>query len=73
MSKKYIINLKLEERQIVEQLTNKGKSPVYKVNHAQILLKSDISTEKEGWTDSAISMALDISIPTIERVRRLFV
>ena len=73
MSKKYIINLKLEERQIVEQLTNKEKSPVYKVNHARILLKSDTSTEKEGWTDSAISMALDISIPTIERVCRLFV
>ncbi len=73
MSKKYIVTLTDEERQILEQLTKKGKSPVYKVNHARILLLADTSTEDGGWTDQAISKALDISIPTIERVRRRLV
>jgi hypothetical protein len=41
MSKKYIVTLADEERQILEQLTKKGKSPIYKVNHARILLLAD--------------------------------
>lgn len=73
MSKKYIVSLTADERLILEQLTKKGKSPAYKINHARILLKADTNTLDGGWTDEAISMALDISIPTIERVRKLFV
>jgi transposase len=73
MSKKYIVTLADEERQILEQLTKKGKSPIYKVNHARILLLADTRREDGGWTDQAISKALDISIPTIERVRRQLV
>ncbi len=73
MSKKYIVSLTAEERQILEQLTKRGKSPVYKVNHARILLLADTSNEDGSWTDKAISKALDISIATIERVRRLLV
>lgn len=73
MSKKYIVSLTPDERQMIEQLTKKGKAAAYKVNHARILLKADTNTEDGGWTDLAISIALDISIPTIERVRRLFV
>jgi hypothetical protein len=73
MSKKYIVSLTADERQILEQLTKKGKSPAYKVNHAQILLKADTNTLDGGWTDEAISIALDISISTIERVRKSFV
>lgn len=73
MSKKYIVKLTPEERRMLEQLTHKGKSSAYKMNHARILLKSDSSTEDGGWTDQAISIALDISIPTIERVRKVLV
>lgn len=73
MSKKYIVRLTSEERLLLEQLTTKGKSPAYKVNHARILLKADTNTKDGGWKDLAISIALDISIPTIERVRKLFV
>ena len=73
MSKKYIVSLMPEERLVLEQLTKKGKAAAYKVNHARILLKADTNTETGGWKDLAISKALDISIPTIERVRRLFV
>lgn len=73
MSKKYIVSLTPEERMKLEQLTKKGKSPAYKMNHARILLKADTNAGDGGWKDQEISKAVDISIPTIERVRRLFV
>lgn len=73
MSKKYIVSITSEERLLLEQLTKKGFAPAYKINHARILLKADTNQETGGWIDEAISKALDISIPTIERVRRLFV
>jgi len=64
---KYIVDLTPEERQTFEQLTSKGKAPVYKINHARILLKADINSTQGEWTDQAISQALDISPATIER------
>jgi len=54
-------------------LKKKGKAPAYKINHARILLKADTNQLDGGWIDEAINKALDISISTIERVRRLFV
>ena len=39
-----------------------------KTNHARILLKADA-----GWTDEAIAEALNVSIPTIQRIRQRFV
>lgn len=71
--KKYIVSLTVEERQELEKLTNTGKAAAYKLNHARILLKADINQESGGWTDRAISEALDISQATIERVRQRFV
>lgn len=72
-AKKYIVDLTPEERQTLEQLTSKGKAPVYKINHARILLKADINSTQGEWTDRAISQALDISPAIIERVRQRFV
>lgn len=71
--KKYIVSLTPEERQALEQLTTTGRAPAYKVNHARILLKADTNQVDGGWTDQAISEALDISASTIERVRQRFV
>lgn len=71
--KKYIVALSTEERTEREELTKKGKSPAYRVNHARILLKADINQETGGWRDQNISEALDISVATIERVRQRFV
>jgi transposase len=71
--KKYIVSLTTEERETLEQLTTTGKAPAYKMNHARILLKADTNQEGGGWTDAAISQALDISVATIERVRQRFV
>lgn len=71
--KKYIVALSPEERENLENLTTKGKAPAYKLNHARILLKTDINHETGGWRDQDISDALDISVSTIERVRQRFV
>ncbi len=51
MSKKYIVKLTPAEREKLEQLTKKGKSPADQMNHARILLKADPSTVDRGWSD----------------------
>lgn len=73
VQKKYVVALTVEERVALEKLTKTGKTAAYKINHARILLKADINNEEGGWSDREISKALDISISTIERVRKGFV
>ena len=71
--KKYIVALTDQERQQLEQLTRKGKAAAYKINYARILLLADIHSKQEGWSDQAISDALNVSRSTIERVRKRLV
>ena len=73
MPKKYIVDLSEEERQSLEKLATTGKHSAYKIIHARILLKADINQADGGWSDSAISKALDLSTSTIVRVRQRFV
>ena len=73
MPKKYIVDLSETERQSLEKLTTTGKHAADKINHARILLKADVNQADERWSDKALASALDISISTIERVRRRFV
>jgi transposase len=70
--KKYIVSLTEPERKFLEQLTKKGKTAAYQMNHARILLKADIN-QGGGWTDNKISESLNIGHATIERVRQRFV
>lgn len=70
MPKKYKVALKRAERKHLEQLIRKGKTSTQTVTHARILLKAD---RRNGWTDETIHQAFDVSIATIERVRRLYV
>lgn len=72
-AKKYIVSLTEDERQILEELTQKGKAAARKINHARILLKADINQKNGEWNDHRISQALDVSRRTIERVRQRFV
>ncbi len=73
MPKKYIVDLSEAERNSLLKLTTTGKHAAYKVNHARILLKADVNQPDGGLSDQAIASALDVSIPTIERLRRRFV
>lgn len=68
MAKKYVVTLTPEEREHLRQMIASGTERARKLTHARILLKADA-----GWRDAEISTALEVSILTIERVRRRFV
>jgi hypothetical protein len=73
MAKKYIVSLTAEERQSLEVIVSTGKRAATTITHARILLKADSEQASGSWRDQDIKAALDISIRTIERVRRRFV
>src|SRR5262249_34055984 len=68
--KKYIVRLSGEERERLETLLRKGKSPARRVLKARILLKADVSEAGEGWSDNWIIEALETSQSMVYRVRK---
>jgi transposase len=68
--KKYVVRLSGEERERLEALLRKGKSPAQRMLKARILLKADVSDAGEGWSDSRIIKALDTSVSMVYRVRK---
>ncbi len=71
--KTYVVRLSGEERQRLETLIRKGKSPARRLLKARILLKADVSEAGEGWSDSRIIEALDASASMVYRVRKQLV
>jgi transposase len=71
--KRYIVTLTAEERQALGDLIAAGKAAAQKLSHARILLKADASEGGPAWPDRRIAEALEVSVPTIERVRQRFV
>jgi transposase len=71
--KKYIVKLSEQERKELQELISKGKCSARKLIHARILLKADEAQDGTGWIDEQISEGLEVSVSTIERVRRQFV
>jgi hypothetical protein len=61
--KKYVVRLSSEERERLETLIRKGKSPAQRLLKARILLKADVSEAGEGWSDSQIIRALETAHP----------
>src|ERR1700680_175580 len=61
--KRYVVRLSGEERERLETLLRKGKSPAQRLLKARILLKADVSEAGEGWSDSRIIKALGTSVP----------
>ena len=72
MSKKYIVRLSADHHQKLEMLIRSGTAPAQTQTHARILLKADCSDAGPAWTDERIAEACEVSIPTVERVRRAF-
>jgi hypothetical protein len=73
MNKKYYVRLSTDERQQLESLIRTGVASARAQTHARILLKADCAADGKAWPDSLIAEACDVSIPTIERVRKAFV
>ena len=71
--KKYVVRLSAEEREHLQTLMRKGKSPAKRLLKARILLKADVSEVGEGWSDGRIIRALDTSASMIYRVRKQLV
>ena len=71
--KKYIVKLAKEERASLSKLIAQGEASARKLLHARILLKADSGEGGPGWTDQAISEALEIGTATVERVRQRLV
>jgi hypothetical protein len=68
--KKYVVRLSGEERERLETLIRKGKSPARRVLKARILLKADVSEAGKGWSDNRIIEALETSPSLVYRVRK---
>jgi len=50
-----------------------GVAAAYAINHARILLKANTHQPGGSWLDAEISGALDVSVATVERIRKQFV
>ena len=71
--KKYVVRLSAKERERLEALIRKGKSPAQRLLKARILLKADVSEAGEGWSDSRIVKTLETSPSMVYRVRKQLV
>ncbi|MGB9055111.1 MAG: IS630 family transposase [Pseudolabrys sp.] len=71
--KRYVVRLNADERERLEALIRKGKSPAQRLLKARILLKADVSEAGEGWSDSRIIKALETSVSMVYRVRKQLV
>ena len=69
--KKYVVSG--AERERLETLIRKGKSPARRVLKAWILLKADVSEAGKGWSDNRIVEALETSPSMVYRVRKQLV
>lgn len=70
MKKRYVVNLTDTERECLKDLIAAGSAPARKLMHARILLKADQSPQGPGEPDDAIAHAVEVSQPTVFRVRR---
>lgn len=72
MKKQYIVTLTQLQRQQLQDLISAGTGEARTLAHARILLKADQGDEGPGWKDEDIARALEVSRPTIGRVRQRF-
>ena len=73
MKKKYPVILNDTERDELKRLIAAGTAPARKLTHARILLKADQGPEGPGWVDDAVADAVEVSQPTVCRVRKQYV
>ena len=71
--KKYIVRLSREERSTLKKLLTSGRGSGRMFTRVRILLKADQSDEGSAWSDEKISESFDVTVQTIERVRKQLV
>ncbi len=71
--KKYIVRLSRGERETLKKLLTSGRGPARMFTRARILLKADQGDDGPAWADGKISEAFDVTVQTVERVRKQLV
>ena len=66
--KKYVVDLKDDEKKSLFELVQKGKTRARRITRARILLLAD-----EAKTDAEIAAALKTGVATVGRIRKRFV
>ena len=72
-AKQHHVMLSRCQRDYLIDLISSGKESARKLTRARILLKADASEFGPAYADEAIKAAVEVSIPTIQRVRKAFV
>ena len=73
MAKRYIVRLSDEEKKQLTALLGRKILAAQKRKRAQVLLKADASPDGPAWIDSRIAEALDVSVVTVENLRKSYV
>jgi transposase len=73
MRKLYLVKLDKHERKELQDLVKKEKVAAKKRIHAQVLLLADCSRHGPGWKDRAIAEACQVTVQTVENIRKRLV
>jgi transposase len=73
MAKRYIVRLNDEEKQQLAALLGRRILAGKKRKRAHVLLKADESQDGPAWTDYRIAEAFDVSVVTVEKIRKSYV
>src|SRR4051812_31192547 len=65
--KKHVVELSVEQRERLRQVISSGSAPAREQAHARVLLKA-----RDGQTDQEVAESVEVSVRTVERVRKLF-
>lgn len=71
--KRYIVRLSVEEKDQLKKLVSAGHAPARTYTRAHILLKADQSNQGPAWSDEKISEAFNVTVLTVQRVRKQLV
>ena len=72
-TKRFRVTLTPAEHAELHALISAGTAAARKLAHARILLKADTPPGERGLLDAEIARAVEVSVDTVERVRRRFV
>jgi transposase len=65
--KKHVVELSVEQRERLRHVISSGSGPARGQAHARVLLKAG-----DGETDQEVAESVEVSVRTVERVRKLF-
>ncbi len=73
MAKRYVVRLSEAEKKQLTSLLGKKVLASKKRMRAQVLLKADAGAEGPAWIDGRIAEAFDVSVVTVEKIRKDYV